>query len=278
MKILTTPEAMRAWSDAVRAERRTIGFVPTMGALHEGHASLMRAAVAQNDIAVLSVFVNPAQFAPNEDYDQYPRTFDADRAMAQELGMTAIYAPTPQAMYPDGYSTYVDVKGLGDVLCGASRPGHFRGVTTVVAKLFAAVRPHRAYFGQKDAQQVAVIRRMTADLDLGVEIVEMPIVRDADGLALSSRNKYLSPEERVRALGLSRALCLAQAMLEAGEQQAAPVLEAVREVLHEVEVDYVELVDAATLARVERITGPVLLAIAARVGATRLIDNVRFTP
>lgn len=278
MKILTTPEAMRAWSDAVRAERRTIGFVPTMGALHEGHASLMRAAVAQNDIAVLSVFVNPAQFAPNEDYDQYPRTFDADRAMAQELGMTAIYAPTPQAMYPDGYSTYVDVKGLGDVLCGASRPGHFRGVTTVVAKLFTAVKPHRAYFGQKDAQQCAVIRRMTADLDLGVEIVEMPIVRDADGLALSSRNKYLSPEERVRALGLSRALCLAQAMLEAGERQAAPVLEAVREVLHEVEVDYVELVDAATLARVERITGPVLLAIAARVGATRLIDNVRFTP
>jgi pantoate--beta-alanine ligase len=278
MKILTTPEAMRAWSDETRRQGRSIGLVPTMGALHEGHASLMRAAVEHNDAAVASIFVNPAQFGPNEDYEQYPRTFDADRAMADGAGVQALYVPTPLVMYPEGYSTYVDVKGLGDVLCGASRPGHFRGVTTVVAKLLAAVKPHRAYFGQKDAQQVAVIRRMTADLDLGVEIVEMPIIRDADGLALSSRNKYLSAEERTRALALSRALRRAQAILEDGERDAEPILRAVRELLTPVAVDYAELVDSETLRCVAHVDRPVLLAIAARVGATRLIDNLKFFP
>ncbi|MEA3365002.1 MAG: pantoate--beta-alanine ligase, partial [Candidatus Hydrogenedentes bacterium] len=195
MKIFDTPEAMRAWSENHRASGRTIGFTPTMGALHAGHKSLMRAAADQNDVSVVSIFVNPTQFAPDEDFDKYPRTFEADCLMASRVGARAIYAPTAPTMYPEGYATYVNVERITERLCGASRPHFFRGVTTVVTKLFNAVRPDRAYFGQKDAQQAAVIRRMVRDLDMGIEVVEMPIVREPDGLALSSRNKYLDPEE-----------------------------------------------------------------------------------
>ena len=277
MKIFDTAESMRAWSEEQRASGRTIGLTPTMGALHAGHESLMRAAAGQNDVPVVSIYVNPTQFAPHEDFDNYPRTFDADCEMASRTGARAIYAPTNSAMYPEGYATYVDVERITAGLCGVSRPHFFRGVTTVVAKLFNAVRPHRAYFGQKDAQQAAVIRRMTRDLEFGIEIVEMPIVREPDGLAMSSRNKYLSPEERQRALCLSCGLFEALAMLEAGERNPQTIVDAVRKAMTGVDIDYVELVDAEEIAPVDRVRGTVLLAVAARVGDTRLIDNIKFT-
>jgi len=279
MIVLRDPVSMRAWSREQRLAGRTVGFVPTMGALHAGHASLMRAAVRDNDVAVLSIFVNPTQFGPNEDYDAYPRTFDADRALAEEAGIAAIYAPTVSSLYPAGYATYVDVERLGERLCGRSRPGHFRGVTTIVTKLFNAVEPDRAYFGQKDAQQLAIIRRMARDLDFGVEIFEMPTVREADGLAMSSRNRYLGEEDRRRALSLSQALAAGRARLEAGERDPEQVLRAVRARIEEtegVELDYAELVDADTIEPIDRVRGRVLLAVAARVGPARLIDNIQY--
>ncbi len=277
MRVLETAEVMRGWSLEQRKAGRTLGFVPTMGALHEGHASLIRQSVADCDVSVVSIFVNPAQFGPNEDYERYPRTFEADKGMAEDLGGDAIYAPDVRAMYPADYATYVDVLGpLTERLCGRSRPGHFRGVTTVVAKLFNAVQPHRAYFGQKDAQQLAVIRRMTRDLDFGTEIVGLPIVREADGLALSSRNQYLTPEERGRALCIPRALEKGRALMGNGERSAKAVCEAVRDGLAHVNaLDYVELVDAENLEPLEEIRPPALLAVAAKVGETRLIDNIK---
>ncbi len=279
MMVIRTPDEMRAWSEERRREGRSVGLVPTMGALHEGHLSLIRAAVAENDVAVVSIFVNPTQFGPNEDFAGYPRTFDADRAKAEEAGATVIYAPTAEAMYPPGYATYVEVEGLGEHLCGRSRPGHFRGVATVVAKLFNAVRPHRAYFGRKDAQQCAIIRRMARDLDFGIEIVEMPTVREPDGLALSSRNRYLSEKERREALALHRGLEAGRRALESGERDPARVVAAVRRELERadgVNEDYIELVDAETIRPVDRVAGKVLLAVAARVGNARLIDNIEY--
>lgn len=277
MKIIRAPGEMRAWSFEQRRAGKSIGFAPTMGALHEGHASLMRAASEHNGVAVTSIFVNPTQFAPNEDLDQYPRTFEADLKVSEAAGQQAIYAPTAASMYPEGYATYVTVERVSEGLCGASRPTFFRGVATVVAKLFNAVLPHRAYFGQKDAQQCAVIRRMARDLDMGVEIVEMPIVREADGLAMSSRNAYLSPEERERALCISRSLFNARGMLAAGERDAQAIVAAARDGMSEVdEVDYVDLVDADDIEPVETVAGKILLAAAARVGTTRLIDNIKF--
>ncbi|MCC6698737.1 MAG: pantoate--beta-alanine ligase [Candidatus Hydrogenedentes bacterium] len=276
MIIIRTPAEMRDWSLAARATGSTIGFVPTMGALHEGHASLLRAAAAQNDKAVASIFVNPTQFAPNEDFAAYPRTFDADRAMCEEAGIGVIYAPDANALYPEGYATYVNVEKVSAGLCGASRPIFFRGVATVVAKLFNTVLPHRAYFGQKDAQQCAVIRRMTRDLDFGVEIVEMPTVREADGLAMSSRNRYLTPEERQQALAISRGLFKARAMMEGGERDSLVLVNAVRNEMDALNIDYVELVDANTIEPLARATGRVLLAAAAWVGKARLIDNIQY--
>ncbi len=276
MKLLHTPDDMRALSNQQRGLGKSIGFVPTMGALHEGHASLMREAARCDDVSVLSVFVNPTQFAPNEDFGQYPRTWEADHALAGNIGIDAIYVPNGVTMYPEGYGTFVEVERVTQGLCGASRPAFFRGVTTVVSKLFNAVRPDRAYFGQKDAQQAAVIRRMVRDLDFGVEIVEMPIVREADGLAMSSRNKYLSVEERQRALCLSKALREAQYLLEGGERSAAAVVAAVRQAMDAVDIDYVELVDAEEISPIESVCGTVLLAVAAKVGETRLIDNIKF--
>lgn len=278
MIVLETAKEMREWSRGERLQGRSIGFVPTMGALHEGHASLMRAAAEENDSAVASIFVNPTQFAPTEDFDRYPRTFDADQDISAAAGVRAIYLPSARDMYPADYSTYVLVGGVSGGLCGGSRPHFFRGVATVVAKLFNAVEPDRAYFGQKDAQQCAVIRRMVRDLDMAVEIVEMPIVREADGLAMSSRNRYLSPEERGRALCLSRSLFAAEHRLRDGARDAAEITGAVRAGMAETKVDYVELVDAATMAPVARVEGPVLLAVAAWVGETRLIDNIKFDP
>lgn len=278
MIVLRDALEMREWSLAQRAAGKRIGFVPTMGALHEGHASLMRAAAQRDDVGVLSIFVNPTQFAPHEDFDQYPRTWETDCAMAEATGIQAIYAPRASGMYPADYSTYVSVEGVSAGLCSKTRPHFFRGVATVVTKLFNAVLPHRAYFGQKDAQQCAVIKRMARDLDQGVEIVEMPIVREADGLAMSSRNRYLSPDERQRALCISRAVFAARTAMEQGERDAAKVIAQTRAAMDQVEVDYIELVDAASIAPVATIENEVLLAVAAHCGTTRLIDNVKYDP
>lgn len=278
MKVFRTADEMRAWSRTQRAAGKSIGFVPTMGALHEGHASLMRAAAERDDVSVLSIFVNPTQFAPNEDLDRYPRTWDADCALAEEVGMDAIYAPTASGMYAEDYSTFVEVGGVSEGLCSKTRPHFFRGVATVVTKLFLAIEPDRAYFGLKDAQQCAVIQRMVRDLDMGIEIVPMPLIREADGLALSSRNKYLSPEERTRALCISRSLLRAQATLQAGERDAVTIVDSVRQGMAETDIDYVALVDASSMQPVARVEGPVFVAVAAKVGETRLIDNIRFDP
>lgn len=277
MKIIESPDDMRAWSFEQRCAGRTIGFVPTMGALHEGHASLMRAAARGNDAAVASIFVNPAQFAPHEDFNRYPRTFDADCRLSEETGMQVVYAPTAASMYPEGYATYVNIERVSQGLCGKSRPVFFRGVATVVTKLFNAVLPHRAYFGQKDAQQCAVIKRMVRDFDMGIEIVEMPIVRERDGLAMSSRNVYLNEEERKRGLCLSRSLSHARHLLESGERDPKKIVDVVRAGMSEVEIDYIELVDGDDFQPVERISGTVVLAVAAFVGKTRLIDNIKFS-
>lgn len=278
MEIFRDAVTMREWSLAQRAAGQTVGFVPTMGALHAGHASLMTASRDQNDVRVLSIFVNPTQFAPGEDFDAYPRTWDTDLAMAEEHGVDAIYAPTGSAMYAPDYSTYVNVEGVSTGLCSGTRPHFFRGVATVCTKLFNAVLPHRAYFGQKDAQQCAVIRRLVRDLDLQIEIVEMPIVREADGLAMSSRNAYLSAEDRVRALALSRALFDVEKSLQQGERAADALTRRIREHLSNVEIDYIAVVDAADIRPVARVEKPVVIALAAFVGKTRLIDNIKFKP
>ncbi len=278
MKIIDNAAEMRAWCREARRAGKSIGFVPTMGALHEGHLSLMRAAAQGNELAVASIFVNPTQFAPHEDFNQYPRTFDQDVAMCASVGVVAVYAPTARTMYTEDYSTFVTVGGVSEGLCGGSRPHFFRGVATVVTKLFNAVEADRAYFGQKDAQQCAVIKRMVRDLDMAVEIVEMPIVREPDGLAMSSRNRYLSAEERTRALCLSQSLFAAQERLQGGERDAETVKDAVRQGMQGVKIDYVALVDAETMRPVERVERPVLLAVAALLESARLIDNVKFDP
>ena len=274
MKVFDTPEEMRAWSMERIREGKTIGFAPTMGALHAGHESLMRRSAEENDVSVLSVFVNPTQFGPNEDFDKYPRTFEADCTLAKKTGQQAVYAPHARVMYPEGYATYVDVERLTAGLCGASRPGHFRGVTTVVAKLLNAVLPTRLYLGQKDAQQAAVLRRMARDLDFGVEVVVCPTVREADGLAMSSRNRYLGTEEREQALGIQRGLRKAEGLLRGGEQEVKVLREAVISELGSLKIDYVEVTDADDIAPLERARGRVLIAVAAWSGTTRLIDNV----
>lgn len=278
MQVLTTVAELRNWS---RNRSRGllsagIGLVPTMGALHEGHLSLVRAARKRGDAVAASIFVNPTQFGPNEDFERYPRTFHADCALLETEGVEAVFAPAVVEIYPAGAATFVDVEGIGSRLDGHSRPGHFRGVATVVAKLFAAAEPTRAYFGQKDAAQVAVLRRLVADLLLPVELVVCPIVREADGLAMSSRNRYLSADERAEALALSRAIRAGQNTFAAGEHDAEAIrATALRELTRSsaVRVDYVAVVDWATLEPVERVKQGHLLAVAAHVGATRLIDN-----
>jgi len=279
MEILHTAAELRAWSRRQRISGKTVGLVPTMGALHAGHASLIRAARESTAAVSVSIFVNPTQFAPNEDFSRYPRTFDVDCALAEAEGASVIFAPSVEEMYPAGAATFVEVAGIGDRLDGKSRPGHFRGVATVVAKLFIASEADRAFFGQKDAAQVAVLRRMTADLRLATEIVVCPIVRDHDGLALSSRNVYLSPAERTRALALSRAIRKGESLVVAGERSAEILIASAREILAaepEVRVDYIELVNWATLEPAETAAPGTLLALAAWVGTTRLIDNAVF--
>lgn len=276
MKVIRHPDEMRAWSYARRAEGKGVGFVPTMGAFHGGHISLMEACAERDAISVVSIFVNPAQFAPHEDFDSYPRTFESDCESAEKLGMDAVYAPQASALYAENYATYVEVERLQDGLCGKTRPHFFRGVATVVVKLFNAVVPHRAYFGEKDAQQAAIIERMTRDLDFGIEIVTLPTVRDADGMAASSRNAYLDADGRQRGLALSRALFGARELLVQGERDARRVVRKVKEGLADVKIDYVALVDAEELNPLMRVEGNVLLAAAVTIGETRLIDNIRY--
>jgi pantoate--beta-alanine ligase len=276
METLSTVDELRAWSRAAHKNDKTVGLVPTMGALHAGHASLMRAARAQCDSVAVSIFVNPTQFGPNEDYARYPRTFDADCALAKSEGADVIFAPSVSELYPDGAQTFVEVEGIGDRLDGASRPRHFRGVATVVAKLFVAAEPDLAFFGQKDAAQVAVLRRMTADLRLGTKIVVCPIVREPDGLALSSRNIYLTPAQRTQALALSRAIGVAESLVGHGQRSAGLLIEAAHAVVGaepDIRVDYISLVDWSTLQPVETAAPGTLFTVAAWVGETRLIDN-----
>ena len=281
MKICKTIDDMRATSRAARHAGKRLGLVPTMGALHEGHLSLVRAAKAQCDAVAASIFVNPLQFGPTEDLAEYPRTFDRDVQLLEKESVDILFAPSPDEMYPSGAVTYVTVEGLSEKLCGKSRPGHFRGVTTVVAKLFHIVEPDLAFFGQKDAAQVAIIRRMVSDLNLAAEIVVCPIVREPDGLAMSSRNAYLSPQERKSATVLNRSLVEVKRRFDQGERDATALIAAARQVLAQeptVHLDYFEIVDPATLNPITRLTSPALVAVAAFAGSTRLIDNILLQP
>jgi pantoate--beta-alanine ligase len=277
MKICKTIDDMRAASRAAHREGKRLGFVPTMGALHEGHLSLMRTAKAKCDVVAVSIFVNPLQFGPREDLAKYPRTFERDSELLEKEAVDILFVPAAEEMYPAGAVTYVTVEGLSDKLCGRSRPGHFRGVTTVVAKLFHIVEPDLAFFGQKDAAQATIIRRMVRDLNLPVEIVICPIVREPDGLAMSSRNAYLSPQERKSALVLQRSLTQVRNRFDQGERNAANLIDAGKQVLAQeptVRLDYFEIVDPATLDPMHEVASSALVAIAAFVENTRLIDNI----
>jgi pantoate--beta-alanine ligase len=283
VRTVETKAELRAALASARREGLTIGLVPTMGALHAGHRSLLDAARRDCDVVVMSLFVNPAQFGPGEDLDRYPRTLEQDAEIATDAGVDLIYAPSVSEVYPDGFSTHVEVEGLTDVLCGdpSSRgAGHFRGVTTVVAKLLNVVAPDVVYFGQKDAQQAIVLRRMVTDLDFATRVEVMPTVREPDGLAMSSRNAYLDPDERTRAGALRRALLAAERTAAVGRPTAEAIEVAIRILADAgIEPEYLEARDAIALQRVETFNGvPVLLAVAARVGGARLIDNVLIEP
>ena len=277
MEIVSDPRDMQAVSLAWRRLNRRIALVPTMGFFHDGHLSLMRYGREQGDRLVVSLFVNPAQFGPAEDLNRYPRDLERDEALAREAGVDVLYNPAAADMYPEGYQTYVTVEDLSRPMCGASRPGHFRGVATVVLKLFHQVLPHLAIFGEKDYQQLAVIKRLVADLNVPVEVAGRPIVREADGLALSSRNSYLSPEERRSALVLFQALTRARDLAASGEAEAEKILSEVTRIIGSTpgtRLDYAVLVDPRTLTNVDIIRGSARLAMAAWVGGTRLIDNM----
>jgi pantoate--beta-alanine ligase len=277
MRVCHSIDEVRAASRTGRREGKSLGLVPTMGALHEGHLSLVRAAKAQCDLVVVSIFVNPLQFGPNEDLAKYPRNVDRDRELLAKEGVDFIFAPRVEEMYPAGAVTYVTVEGLSDKLCGRSRSGHFRGVTTVVSKLFNIVEPDRAFFGQKDAAQSTIIRRMVRDLNIPVQVVVCPIVREPDGLAMSSRNSYLDAQQRKSALGLYRSLTAGQGRFDQGERKARALIEAGKQTFtHEpsVRLDYFEIVDPETLDPVDDLSGGGLVAVAAFVGNVRLIDNI----
>jgi len=281
MTTLTEPRAMQAWADAERGAGRRIGLVPTMGALHAGHLALVAAARRRAQRVVVSIFVNPIQFDRRDDFEQYPRTLDDDLRVCAEAGVAAVYAPSAAAMYPEGFQTAVEVARLTEPLCGVARPGHFRGVTTVVTKLFHAVRPDVAVFGEKDYQQLAVVRRLAADLDFGIEIVGVPTVREPDGLALSSRNRRLAPDDREAARCVPRALDAAAELVLAGERRAGPVVARATAVIageRRARVEYAELRDPETLGEVAEVAGAALLAVAVWVGGVRLIDNRLLVP
>ena len=281
LEIVRNPVAMRALADDVRRDGKTICLVPTMGALHEGHLSLLRIGRGTSDVLILSIFVNPIQFGPTEDFERYPRDENADIRKAQSCGVNFAFCPDIASMYTPQHTTRVSLGPLSEPLCGRSRPGHFEAVATIVAKLFHIVSPHIAIFGQKDYQQLAVIRQMVADLDFGVKIVTAPIVRAPDGLALSSRNAYLSEPERNKATALYRALQVGQSCFQNGEQKTASLIATARQILDsapEIEVEYLELRDADNLSAIDTIQKPSVLAVAAKIGTTRLIDNVMLVP
>ena len=269
---------MSTFVKMLKKEAKTIGLVPTMGYLHEGHLSLARTAKKHTDVVVMSIFVNPIQFGPDEDFERYPRDLKRDEELARSAGVDVIFYPPAKEMYPQGYSTYVNVEKLTDALCGESRPGHFRGVTTVVAKLFGIVSPDMAYFGQKDAQQAIVIKKMAADLNMGVETKVLPIVREKDGLAMSSRNVYLSESERKDAAVLYQSLKKAEGLINAGEKDPGKVMKAMEELIKakpSARIDYISMVDAKQLEDLkDTVSGEVLIALAVFIGKTRLIDNI----
>lgn len=276
MKVVKTIKEVREIVSSWRRDGLTVGLVPTMGYLHEGHQSLISKSVSENDRTVVSVFVNPIQFGPNEDLEAYPRDLKRDMEAVEAVGGDLIFNPEPAEMYPSHFTSFIDTTETTELLCGAVRPVHFRGVCTVVGKLFNIVTPDRAYFGQKDAQQLATIRRFVRDLNFGLEIVPCPIVREADGLAKSSRNTYLSPAERKAALILSKSLALGKKAVDEGERDASKVVSIITESLHTeplARIDYVEVVDFENIQRVETISGETLVAIAVYIGKTRLIDN-----
>ncbi|OPX84460.1 MAG: Pantothenate synthetase [Pelotomaculum sp. PtaB.Bin104] len=277
MLIFSKVDEIRDFVRSTRATGQKIGFVPTMGYLHEGHLELMRWAKKHCGIVVVSIFVNPTQFGPQEDFAQYPRDLERDAQMAESVGVDAIFNPSVAEMYPSGYCTYVDVVRITERLCGLSRPGHFRGVATVVAKLFNIINPDQAFFGQKDAQQVLVIRRMAADLNMDLEVVTVPTVRESDGLAMSSRNIYLNPEQRQAALVLYRSLKKAEEAVNAGQRDTFIIRQLVVDTIASeplAEIDYVEIYSYPDLEPVTKMLGPVLLALAVKIGRTRLIDNI----
>lgn len=276
MKVATTVEEVKEIIKKWKKKEKTIGLVPTMGYLHEGHGSLISAARKKNDKVVVSIFVNPIQFGPTEDLASYPRDLEKDKAFCESLGADLIFHPEPEEMYHENFSTYVDMSVLTEELCGLSRPGHFRGVCTVVNKLFNIVQPDRAYFGQKDAQQLAVIRHMVEDLNINVKIVGCPIVREEDGLAKSSRNTYLSEQERKAALILSRTIALGEQMVKDGETDAVKLVDAMKKNIETeplAKIDYVKAVDGLTMQQIETLKSPALIAMAVYIGKTRLIDN-----
>jgi len=280
MKVFETIDDMREWSRAERATGKRVAFVPTMGALHEGHLTLMREGVRRGAALAVSIFVNPTQFDQAGDFAAYPRKIEGDLDKCRAEGTTAVFVPTDTTIYPNGHSTSVTIGGVTENLCGAARPGHFRGVATVVAKLFNIVQPDIAIFGEKDFQQLVVIRRMVRDLDLPIEIIGCPTVREPDGLAMSSRNKRLTPSERRSALALHRSLAAAEEMVRAGKSDSKSILKKVRQTMEAmggVRVDYAKIVDADTLKDIAKVKSPALLAIAAFVGDTRLIDNKLFS-
>ncbi len=279
MKVISNISEMCSISDGARSAGQTIVLVPTMGYFHEGHLSLMREGRKRGDVLVVSLFVNPAQFGEGEDYKIYPRDFQSDKDMAEEIGVDILFVPTADEMYPGSYQTYVEVERVTRSMEGQFRPTHFRGVTTVVAKLFSIVKPHMAIFGEKDFQQLVVIRRMVEDLNLGVEIIGMPIVREGDGLAMSSRNTYLTAEQRKAALSLNRSLQKASELFDSGERNPRRIIEAVKRVIQRekgIRVEYVEIRDPKTLEEIESIEGQAVIALAIQVGKVRLIDNLVF--
>ena len=277
MKIITGISDMQSFADSLRSQGRTIGFVPTMGFLHDGHVSLMGRARQSCDIVVVSIFVNPTQFGPREDFSRYPRDEEGDRKKCEAAGIDVLFMPAVAEMYPEKPSVFVVVEGISDVLEGAIRPGHFRGVATVVAKLFSIVKPHKAFFGQKDYQQCAVIKGMVKGLNLDVEIVVMPIVREKDGLAMSSRNSYLNVDERRKAAVIYRALFAAKELAVAGVREPEKLRSKMQAILAEekgISIDYIEIADPESLAPVDAVTENMVLLVAVRIGSTRLIDNL----
>lgn len=276
IRVVKSAGEMKKLSEIFRKKGASIGFVPTMGYLHDGHLSLVREARKRNDLVVVSIFVNPTQFGPKEDLKKYPRNLKRDLELLSKQKVDAVFCPTVGEMYPEGFGAYVEVKGLSDKLCGASRPGHFRGVTTIVAKLFNIISPDIAYFGQKDFQQLVIIKKMAADLNMDVKIVSMPTVREADGLAMSSRNSYLSKEERSRAPAMIRSLKLAKTLVGSGVKSAVKIKAEMAKLLKasRLKIDYISICDPRTLEEKKSVKGKTLVAAAAYAGKTRLIDNV----